>query len=266
MFVYLASGFLTYSLPRAAKGGFMLQSLESRLLFATAAQVGGILTITGDGTAEDITVDKSGSNVVITGDITGTSSFSGTTKVIAWMGDGNDDVIITTNITFGTELHGEDGNDSLRAGNGNDTIHGGGDDDQIAGRTGTDDMEGDSGNDTVVYTSYTGNINVSLDGVDNDGLSGENDGVEQFENIEGGTGNDTLTGDGNRNFLYGDSGDDSIRGGGGNDDLVGVAGNDTLKGEDGDDFLFAQFSDVDTVIGGSGIDSGTTDAIDVVTW
>lgn len=63
----------------------MLENLEQRLYFATASQSGGVVTITGDANDESITIDKSGSNIVITGDITGTATFSGATKVTALM-------------------------------------------------------------------------------------------------------------------------------------------------------------------------------------
>ena len=44
----------------------------------------------------------------------------------------------------------------------------------------------------------------------------------------GGTGNDSLTGDGGVNKINGNNGDDTITGGGGNDNLTGGAGSDTF--------------------------------------
>ena len=70
--------------------------------------------------------------------------------------------------------------------------------------------------------------------------------VTQTMTVDGGSGNDLLTGGGGRNviiggsghdFLYGDGGDDLLLGGTGNDQLFGGSGNDVLVGGDGDDCL-----------------------------
>jgi Ca2+-binding RTX toxin-like protein len=70
--------------------------------------------------------------------------------------------------------------------------------------------------------------------------------VTQLMTIDGGTGNDLLTGGGGRNviqggtgndILYGSDGDDVLLGGTGNDDLFGASGNDVLVGGDGCDIL-----------------------------
>ncbi|MCY2965471.1 MAG: M10 family metallopeptidase C-terminal domain-containing protein, partial [Planctomycetota bacterium] len=56
-----------------------------------------------------------------------------------------------------------------------------------------------------------------------------------LENIIGGSGNDTLTGNTVANTLTGGDGNDLLTGGTGNDALIGGAGNDTLVGEAGND-------------------------------
>jgi hypothetical protein len=70
--------------------------------------------------------------------------------------------------------------------------------------------------------------------------------VTQLMTIDGGTGNDLLTGGGGRNViqggsghdvLYGSDGDDVLLGGTGNDDLFGGCGNDVLVGGEGCDML-----------------------------
>ena len=70
--------------------------------------------------------------------------------------------------------------------------------------------------------------------------------VTQSMTIDGGSGNDLLTGGGGRDVitggaghdtLWGDGGDDVLLGGTGNDDLFGGSGNDVLVGGDGNDIL-----------------------------
>jgi Ca2+-binding RTX toxin-like protein len=53
----------------------------------------------------------------------------------------------------------------------------------------------------------------------------------------GGTGNDTILGSSDVEFLSGEEGDDSIDGAGGGDLLVGGTGDDTLWGRGGDDLM-----------------------------
>ena len=62
-----------------------------------------------------------------------------------------------------------------------------------------------------------------------------------IENVIGGTGNDTLTGNSLANTLTGNSGDDII---------VGSSGNDTLSGGNGRDILIGGLG-VDTLLGGN---------------
>ncbi len=70
--------------------------------------------------------------------------------------------------------------------------------------------------------------------------------VTKTMTIDGGSGNDLLTGGGGRNvilggsgndILFGAGGDDVLLGGAGNDDLFGGVGNDILVGGDGNDML-----------------------------
>jgi hypothetical protein len=67
--------------------------------------------------------------------------------------------------------------------------------------------------------------------------------------IEGTSGNDTLTGDNDVNYIHGYEGDDILVGAGGDDILVGGAGNDTLTGGSGDDtfVLSALGAGIDTI-------------------
>ena len=61
--------------------------------------------------------------------------------------------------------------------------------------------------------------------------------VSTIENVIGGFGEDTLTGDARANTLSGAARGDQLNGGDGNDTLYGGGGTDTLNGGDGDDTL-----------------------------
>ena len=171
-------------------------------------------------------------------------------------GDGND------------TLWGYYDNDILRGGSGDDWMVGEDQDDILDGGPGADAMAGNAGNDTIDYSSRTENLNITLDGVANDGAAGtlrfrdpftgqwvgtlpENDNVQpDFEVILCGSGNDRVTGS---------SANSRIVGGAGNDILDGGAGADVLEGGDGDDVFFARDSIADQILGGNGNDRAKID-------
>lgn len=74
-----------------------------------------------------------------------------------------------------------------------------------------------------------------------------------IENATGGSGNDTLTGNGVANVLNGGAGNDTLSGGSGNDTLVGGTGNDRLYGGVGNDRLNGN-AGADRMYGGAGND------------
>jgi Ca2+-binding RTX toxin-like protein len=63
---------------------------------------------------------------------------------------GNDDLQVAGNISFTTELHGDDGNDRVGGGGGSDLLLGGAGDDLLVGRQGRDVMIGGHGRDRMV--------------------------------------------------------------------------------------------------------------------
>lgn len=63
--------------------------------------------------------------------------------------------------------------------------------------------------------------------------------------LDGGAGNDTLTGGVGDDVLLGQAGDDKLSGGKGRDVLVGGAGKDKLNGGDGEDYLYGGSSKYD---------------------
>jgi Ca2+-binding RTX toxin-like protein len=151
------------------------------------------------------------------------------------LGAGNDIVRTGGNGASVQEVAGDDGDDLIYSGPGQDWIAAG------------------AGSDTV---SYEGRIPAVVAAVATGGA--EDTYVSGVENLTGGAGSDTLTGNGSANVLDGGtgticlfmvcfltSGNDTLRGGNGNDTLRGQAGNDNLYGEGG----------VDTLRGGAGFDA-----------
>ena len=77
---------------------------------------------------------------------------------------------------------------------------------------------------------------------------------EQVEpTLQGGDGDDSLSGTGDAETLTGGAGDDTLRGMGGDDTIFGQSGDDVLDGGAGDDSLRGG-SGADTFIGGAGDD------------
>lgn len=150
-------------------------------------------------------------------------------------------------------LEGRGGNDTLFGEAGQDTLEGGEGNDTLIDFYGKTVLKGGNGNDTADYSQHSAGCNLSLDGVANDGESGEGDNIfSDVENITGGYGDDTIFGNANANTLKGGEGRDSIQGNGGADKLYGQGGND---------FLFARDGVIDVVDGGAGTDKADIDWI-----
>jgi Ca2+-binding RTX toxin-like protein len=132
----------------------------------------------------------------------------------------------------GDALRGGGGTDRLSGDAGDDDLHGEADTDELAGGPGADVVDGGTGVDLADYSAAAADVEVSLDGLRNDGERGE-DWVQQVENVRGGAGKDTLVGDAAVNLLDGGGGDDLIDGGGGRDMLSGGAGLDAVRARDG---------------------------------
>ncbi len=126
-------------------------------------------------------------------------------------------------------LDGGGGNDTLRGGTGNDRLIGGAGNDILAGGGGDDTYvltpdggidtiteTATGGTDTLDYSAYLTGITVTLGGSAT-GISGN---LSNVENVIGGAGNDTLTGDSKANRLAGGAGNDILAGGGGDDTYV----------------------------------------------
>lgn len=153
-------------------------------------------------------------------------------------------------------LDGGDDVDTIHAGAGDDTLRGGPGDDLLISGAGADRLEGGTGSgDTAQYAFHAGPVNVSLDGLANDGEAGEGDNVGlDVEEVIGSPLDDVLTGGAAGDELTGGAGNDTLTGAGGDDTLKGGPGRDTHDGGAGRDTLLADSvpDGTDVFIGGSG--------------
>lgn len=110
--------------------------------------------------------------------------------------------------------------------------------------------DGEGGTDTGLVSVEVGkNLNG---GNGNDTLTG----TPGNDRLNGSNGNDSLSGLGGDDVLLGSNGNDNLNGGAGNDRLEGSNGNDTLTGEDGNDTLLGDNGN-DSLTGGNGNDTLT---------
>ena len=191
-------------------------------------------------------------------------SYSGGVSVQVSGGGGNDTI-------FGSEfddtIAGDDGNDLVFGGVGNDVLIGGLGNDWLNGGGGANSLAGGVGDDVYAFSDTTTNqvdtvwesaaegtdlmnfsamstpvtVNLTIDTVATmshrivkTGTSGQ---AANFENVNGGLGNDNITGNAVHNVIYGNGGNDTLNGGDGSDQLDGGAGNDLLIGGNGGDIL-----------------------------
>ena len=129
--------------------------------------------------------------------------------------------------------------DVLIGGSGDEALFGNDGNDELAGGDGADDLSGGPGVDAATYLARSAPVFVNLAEAGNDGPTDEGDYVlEDVEKVIGGSGDDTLLGDGRVNVLVGGPGNDRIAGAEGDDTLAGQWGNDELAGDVGNDVLF----------------------------
>ena len=157
-------------------------------------------------------------------------------------GFGNDTVIACAGDDY---ISTNCGNDTIYAGSGNDKIYAGGNDDIIYTGLGADLVDGGCGTDTVSYIYSQSAVNVSLDGCKT-GIGGDAEGDRLFcvENLIGSNFDDTLK-DG--------CGANTIDGGKGNDNITGDCC-DTLIGGEGNDKITVDSICFKSVDGGEGYD------------
>ncbi|KAF0158869.1 MAG: putative rhizobiocin/RTX toxin and hemolysin-type calcium-binding protein, partial [Rhodocyclaceae bacterium] len=186
------------------------------------------------------TADFSDIAVGVTVDL-GVVDGSGFAAAIA--GSAIDKLKNTENLTggAGNDTLTGDGSDNVLTGNaGNDTLTGGAGNDTLKGGPGNDTLDGGAGNDTADFSDATLAVTVVLAaGTAGTGTAtgGSTDILIGIENLIGGGGGDTLSGDDNDNVLTGNAGNDTLKGGAGNDTLLGGLGNDTYIVDDMQDTL-----------------------------
>ena len=218
---------------------------------------GAANTLTG-GAGNDVLDGGKGTDSLVGGANTDTASWASRTdeQIAADLGDvdaspgdgatGENDALTTIeNLTGGSlddTLTGDGDPNTLDGGTGDDTLDDG--DDTVG-----DVLTGGAGIDTVTYArrqdadteAGTTRLNVTLDGVANDGFPTETDNVggpsNSVEKVIGGVANDTITGNAAANDLQGGNGNDTLLGGDGDDALDGQAGDDVLNGGLGSDVL-----------------------------
>jgi len=257
-----------------------IESLERRLfltgVYTTYDAVTKKVTVTtaGLGISNDtivMSVSGGGTFSVSVGGVADYSnSFANILSISVDGGSGNDSINLgaTTNpITVPTTINGGNGDDTITSGAGPDQIYGGNGNDSIDGGLGADSISGGANNDTVSYATRATAVNVTLNGLADDGAAGEHDnvgfGTTDVESIMGGSGNDTLTGDADGNYISGGAGKDLIHGMAGSDTIVGGAGGDSLYGDDDNDYIFAKDGEFDLIDGGLGVDSASVDTTPV---
>jgi serralysin len=161
---------------------------------------------------------------------------------------------------------GGSGNDTLTGNSLGNTLTGGSGDDSLFGRTGDDTYvfasasaaEADTvteapnrGTDTLSFSTLTTDVILNLGTTAVQTVHANRtlklNAASVFENIAGGSGNDTLTGNSLANILVGNAGDDTLNGSGGRDILIGGLGLDTLNGGEDEDILIAGFTTSDSL-------------------
>lgn len=270
----------------------VVDSLSGSFGPSVLGTTGGIIVNLGTGTdafslrgtsgADKYTAGKSGTDnyFEISGDtvadirVVGADSMAVSLSGAADTFTGRGGAIVATHLITGTTIatlaaltaditvNGGDGDDTLTGGDGNDTLSGGEGNDLFKTSTtaadGNDRYTGGGGvGDKMDYSGRTGDLTVIMGGAAGSGLSGESDTVDaDIENLLGGAGNDTLSGNALSNDIKGGAGNDIIFGGdaGACSATVDV---DTLDGEAGNDvFKMTALADcADSLTGGLGTDT-----------
>lgn len=128
---------------------------------------------------------------------------------------------------FGDVLTGNDADNTFYDGAGNDNVYGAGGNDIFFAGTGNDRYNGGLGIDIVDYSSASGPVEVDLNSGTGKGGAGS-DKLIEIEGVVGSAYGDELEGGKGNDLLSGGGGDDEIRGMRGADVLTGGAGADTF--------------------------------------
>jgi hypothetical protein len=108
-------------------------------------------------------------------------------------------------------------------------------------------LDGGGGGDWLDYTAFSTPVTVSLASGSAGNVNGGSAGaVSQVQNVRGGSGGNTLTGNAQGNILIGGAGSDVLQGGSGRSILIGGGGSDQLTGGSGDDILIGGTTSYDS--------------------
>ncbi|GEP12551.1 calcium-binding protein [Methylobacterium gnaphalii] len=225
----------------------------------------------GDGS--DILVGGTGNDLLL-GDM-GDDQLDGSEGAdVAFGGAGRD---VVSGGIGDDHLEGGTGDDVLSDGQGRDAVMGqDGDDVLVAALDGeADRFDGGEGTDTLDLSGTTSGVTVDLIAGTSEATETGRDQLVSIEDVRGGSGGDTLSGNAASNAISGGAGVDRISGGAGDDVLHGHEGGDTILdgagsdivlGGDGDDVLTASSDgESDQFDGGAGKDtldlSGATSGV-----
>ncbi|MEH2280480.1 MAG: M10 family metallopeptidase C-terminal domain-containing protein [Nostoc sp.] len=180
---------------------------------------------------------------IFDGNLTDNNTTTGTNLDDVILGDNGNDFL--RGLAGNDLLFGNNGNDRIDGGDGSDEINGGLGNDTIDGGFGLDTLNGGAGVDTLDVTFFSGAYVLNLTtGVTN--FVGET--AINFENVNTGAGNDSITGSVANNVINTGSGNDTINGGDGDDILIGGAGTDRITDGGGDD-IYKYFSTSESQVG-----------------
>ena len=159
------------------------------------------------------------------------------------------DQVVNVNIAnYSGSFAGTAGNDTVTGTSEEDTINGGAGNDTIIGGAGADTLSGGAGIDTLSYSTSATAVTINLATNTASGGDATGDIISNFENVMGGSGNDSLTAWASGSTLDGGSGNDTLIGGAGNDTIIGGAGADTMSGGAGTDTLSYATSTADVTV------------------
>lgn len=200
----------------------------------TTQLIGTTLNVCGTPSADSITVSNGTSLKVVLNRTTFNYPPASVTSVKVFGFAGNDTLNVLNSVTVDTTLLGGSGNDRLIGGRGSDTLKGGtGNDTYVFRPASTSEADiitevANQGKDTLLFSALKTAVKLNLATAAVQNVHAKrtlklNSGAT-FENAVGGSGNDTLTGNGLANQLTGNAGNDVLVGGKGNDTYVfGIA-------------------------------------------
>ena len=269
----------------ATLASFGVIALPAHAAVSSATVDGSTATLNLDGADDNVTVSVA-AGLLVHGQVTGglasgsdwdsatagnqTVAADGTFGVDVNGGDGNDSITVLakkTEIT-GVKLDGGAGDDVLTGADSNDSLIGGDGNDRLVGAGGADTMSGGAGNDTLVWNNGDGSDTLDGD-AGNDGVEvngsptlgdvftiAPNAGRIKFQRTN--LGQFTLDASAERLQVNGLGGDDSLTSQDGVGALTllsvdGGAGNDTITGSDGPDLIVGGEGN-DVLNGGGGDD------------